>query len=127
MTPENILNAAIGVLEMRGRCRGNYELGDGSVDPLGALAVAAGLEPDDWMGLRTLPESQIAGGDRVLVDAAWFLVAAAVPRVETWHLPVDDMVRALGDWADCASDAEILGALTKAAHHAGQVLEVTRG
>ncbi len=127
MTAENLLNAAIGVLERRGRCRENFVLIDGSVDPLGALAVAAGEEPDAWMGLRELPESQITGTDRALVDAAWYLVVVAVPHVDSWQLPVDDMVGLLGDWADRATDAEVFDALTKAAHAAQQALEVSRG
>ncbi len=120
-TAENLLNAAIEVLERRGRCRENFVLADGSVDPLGALAVAAGEEPDIWMGLRELPESQIVGADRVLVDAAWYLVVVAVPHVDSWQFTVDDMVSLLGDWADRASDAEVFAALAKAAHATRQV------
>jgi hypothetical protein len=55
MNVETILNAAIGVLERRGRCTGHFEIAGGQVDPLGALAVAAGMEPDTWMGLREYP------------------------------------------------------------------------
>ena len=127
-TSENLLNAAIGVLQLRGRCRENFELADGSVDPLGALAVAAGLEPDTWMGLREIPESQIKGIDRVLVDAAWVLASAAVPELGTEHMPVHDLVGVLGDWSDRSSDAEVFDALTKAAHAVGRVCEaVTHG
>lgn len=127
-TAENLLNAAVGVLERRGRCRENFVLADGSVDPLGALAVAAGLEADDWMGLRDIPEHEITGIDRVLVDAAWVLAAAAVPELGAEHMPVHDLVGVLGDWSDRVSDAEVFDALTKAAHAVGRVCEaVTHG
>lgn len=126
-TTENLLNAAIGVLQTRRRCQGHFVLIDGSVDPIGALAVGAGEEPDVWMGLRELPESQIAGVDRVLVDAAWTLLGVAVPHVDAWQMAVNDVVRLLGDWADAASDDEVYDALTKAAHVAAQVCEASRG
>lgn len=122
-TAENLLNAAMGVLQQRGRCRENFVLIDGSIDPLGALAVAAGLEPDTWMGLREVPESEIAGVDRVLVDAAWVLASAAVPGVGAEHMPVHDLVGVLGDWSDRSTDAEVFDALAKAAHVAGQAHE----
>jgi hypothetical protein len=123
MTATTLIADAASILQMRGRCRGNFVLGDGTLDPLGAIAVAAGLEPDTWMGLREIPESQIYGVDRAMVNAAWVLATVAVPRVDTPLMPVHDLVGVLGNWADVATDAEIFDALAKAAHVAAQACE----
>lgn len=120
MNAETILNAAMGVLQHRGRCKANFVLADGSVDPLGAIGVARGMEPDIWMGLRELSPSEIYGTDKDVVDAARFLAEAAVPGQCPLDMPVNDLVGVLGDWADAASDEEVYDAFTKAAHLAEQ-------
>ncbi|MDH2424850.1 hypothetical protein [Sphaerisporangium sp. TRM90804] len=122
-TVENLLNAAIPVLERHGRCRGHYELVDGSVDVCGALAVAVGLEPDTWVGLWRATPEEITPVDRVLIEAARTVGRVVAPLAEVDALSVRELVGLLGDWSDRASDAEVFDALTKAAHvaqHTGE-------
>ena len=118
MNAETILNAAIGVLERRGRCTGHFEIAGGQVDPLGALAVAAGMEPDTWMGLREYPAEWMDEQDGRLVAAARLLAEVAVPGQCPPDMPVHDLVGVLGDWSDAAIDAQVFDALAKAARAA---------
>lgn len=120
MNAETILNAAIGVLQQRGRCTGEFVVQDGTVDTLGAMAVAAGMEPQIWQGLQELPAIQIVGRDAVLVGAARVLAGLVAPLQDTATMPVGRLVSLLGDWSDLSSLAEIYDALTKAAHLAQQ-------
>ena len=84
---------------------------------MGAIALAADLEPDVWMGVREMLDGQITGELALLVDAARHLCRAAIPYTDP-DAPVDDLVGVLGDWQDTASDADVANALTKAAHMA---------
>lgn len=119
MNVETILNAAIGVLERRGRCLGHFQTADGKVCQLGALAVAAGYEADLWMGLRELAYDDLDACDRVLVDAARILARVEAPLLADCEMSIDRLVGLLGDSNDVATDAEVFGFLAKAAHVAG--------
>ncbi|MER7213536.1 hypothetical protein ABT340_41285 [Streptosporangium sp. NPDC000239] len=97
MTVEVILNAAVGVLENRGRCFNDYTYAD-QVCVLGALAVAAGFDPDCWMGLQELAGEDRTGAEQTLIDAAQRLASVVAPR---WaDSRVEDLCVALGDWHD---------------------------
>ncbi len=124
MNTETILNAAIGVLQRRGRCRGHFETRDGKVCQMGALAVAAGHEPDLWMGLRDLAFEKLGPADRVLVEAARILAQVEAPMQPVREMSLDELVTLLGDSNDITCDAEIFDFLTKAAHEAGLRVQV---
>lgn len=115
MNAETILNAAIGVLQRRGRCRGHFETRDGKVCQLGALAVAAGHEPDLWMGLRDLTFEKLGQADRVLVEAARILAQVEAPMQPVREMSLDQVVTLLGDSNDIASDSEVFTFLSRAA------------
>lgn len=117
MNASTVLAAAVGVLRDRGRCVGSFHVAGGSVDVMGALAVAVELNPDVWMGLREMPETEISGELAVLVDAARHLSRAALPLHDA-DGPVNDLVGVLGEWHDRALDADIYAALAKASEQA---------
>lgn len=115
MTPETILNAAIGVLKQRGRCKHRYTTITGRVDLLGALAVARGSEPDLWMGLRELLPGDIYGNEKTLVDAARYVVKVVAPLQPADEMSVNRLAGVLGDTNDCATDEQVYEWLAKAA------------
>lgn len=120
-TAENILNAAIGVQQQRGRAFGTYELISGEVCPGGALAVAAGHPADYWMGLQAIDPVEFDAGDRALVDAARCLAAVVAPG---WcEASVELVVQHIGRWHDgerrpgdvAPKNSEVMTALRQAA------------
>ncbi|MEV4181682.1 hypothetical protein AB0J28_09565 [Streptosporangium canum] len=101
MTPETILNAAVGVLAERGRCFGNYEYA-GEVCVMGALAVAAGKKPAYWLELQEAAASAVAQSldtiDHALIAAAYRLAAVVVPPLG--EISVEDLCVLIGHWHD---------------------------
>jgi hypothetical protein len=117
----NILHAAIGNLERRGRCLGSYEIAGGAVDPLGAMALGAGDRPDVWQGLMYCSPQEWAPHDVTMVAAARLLARVAAPLLDVDGMPVVSLVGLLGDWADAATDREVFEALAEAARRAESV------
>lgn len=115
MNAENILNAARGVLERRGRCIGDFELGDGRVDQLGALAIAGGHDADMWRFWRDLAIEDLDADALVLVEAARLLAEVQAPLQPVRSLPLHRLVMLLGDSNDLATDVQILGWVGQAA------------
>jgi hypothetical protein len=112
---ENILNAARGVLERRGRCIGDFELGDGRVDQLGALAIAGGEAPDIWRFWRDFETEDLDGHALTLVEAARLLAEVEAPLQPVREMSIERLVMLLGDSSDIATDAQIDDFLTQAA------------
>ncbi|MEV0830957.1 MULTISPECIES: hypothetical protein [Streptosporangiaceae] len=110
-TSENILNAAIGVLVDRGRAFADYGGTTGPVCGLGAIAVAAGLEPDAWRYLSEDPEALWSPAEVAMVGAARRLLATVAPWLDAADTPLDDLISLLGDWYDRATDSVLFGAL----------------
>lgn len=120
MNAETILHATIGVLARKGRCFGGFEYA-GKHCVLGAMAVAAGADPDVWLALQEMPELEMDPADRELVAAARCLATVVCPEqavadletvcvhVGRWH----DGNRWRGDMEPKTS--EVFEALTKAA------------
>lgn len=115
MTPETILNAAIGVLERQGRCKHTFGRTDGPVDQSGALALAAGYAPNAWKVIRHLDYEDLTPGRRALVDAARFLAEAEAPLQPVREMPLHALVMLLGDSNDIATDEQVYESLAKAA------------
>jgi hypothetical protein len=117
---ETILHATIGVLQQRGRCFNNYEYA-GRVCVLGAMAVAAGQDPDLWVALQELDEGEQARKDAELVRAARLFASVTVPRVADADL--EDLCVEVGRWHDGErlpgdvrpENSEVFEALAKAA------------
>lgn len=122
MNVETILNAAIGVLERRGRCIGDYETGDGRVDQLGALAIAGGESPDIWRFWREFTIEELDGHALVLVEAARLLAEEEAPLEPVRVMPVDRLVMLLGDANDTLTDTQVLDFLGQAAKAARAAL-----
>ncbi|SET52460.1 DUF6197 family protein [Nonomuraea wenchangensis] len=118
MNAASILADAITVLEQRGMCSSNFVIASGAVDAFGALAVAAGSEPDVWMGLSDW-NAPWEPSDRQLVDAAFYLAELVLPGRDVVGMPLDDLITDVGDRLDAMSLHEVLDALAKAAHEAG--------
>ncbi|MGA4989968.1 DUF6197 family protein [Nonomuraea bangladeshensis] len=119
MNVATILADAITVLEQRGMCSGTFVIASGAVDAFGALAVAAGSEPDVWMGLREWHEIHWEPSDHQLVDAAYRLAEQVLPGCDVAGMALDDLITDVGDRLDAMSLDEVLDALAKAAHEAG--------
>ncbi|MER7361831.1 DUF6197 family protein [Nonomuraea wenchangensis] len=122
MNATTILADAITVLEQRGMCAGNFTVRTGEVDAFGALAVAAGFEPDVWMGLRDWNE-RWSPSDRQLVEAAYYLAELVLPDRDLSEMLLDDLITDVGVRLDAMSLHEVLDALAKAAHEAGRLAE----
>lgn len=130
MNAETILNATIGVLARRGRCFGGFEYA-GKCCVLGAMAVAAGADPDVWLALQEMPEVEMASGDRELVAAARFLAAVVAPEYAGADL--EKVCVHVGRWHDgnrwradeAPKTSVVFEALTKAAHFAEQAVART--
>jgi hypothetical protein len=108
---EDILNASIGVLAERGRAFGDYGGATGPVCGLGAIAVAAGLEPEAWRYLSEDPEALWSPAEVAMVAAARRLLATVAPWLNAYDTPLDDLISVVGDWYDRATDNELFGAL----------------
>lgn len=119
MNAENILNAARGVLERRGRCFGDYEYA-GKCCVLGAMAVAAGQDPRLWVALQA-PDSQWMDEDHELVAAARLFASVVAPAMADEDL--EDLCVEVGRWHDGErrpddvrpENSEVFEALAKAA------------
>lgn len=125
MNAETILHTARGVLERCGRCVGDFELGDGRVDQLGALAIAAGADADMWRFWRGFTFEELDEHTRVLVEAARILAKVEAPLRPVHEMSIERLVSLLSDSNDMASDAEIYDFLAKAAHEASRLAEKT--
>lgn len=123
LTPAYLLYGAIAALEVRGRCRGDFERGDGRVCQMGALAVAAGHDADIWRLWRDLTVEELDEPALVLVAAAKILAKVEAPLQPVHEMSLGRLVTLLGDSNDVASDAEILDFLAKAAHEAARLAE----
>ncbi|MFI7125912.1 hypothetical protein ACIBQ1_09475 [Nonomuraea sp. NPDC050153] len=116
MNAETILHAAIGVLQQRGRCTGDFLKSDGRVCQLGALAVAAGQPADLWRFLRDLDFEDLIPEDRVLVEAARILAKVEAPLQPVHEMSIERLVSLLGDCNDLASDTQVFTFLARAAN-----------
>ena len=118
MTPENILNAARGVLKQRGRCTGQFKTDDGRVDLAGALAIADGAEADMWLFWRDFRFEELNACTRALIEAARLLAEVLAPLQPVRAMTLDRLVMLLGDANDTLSDERVLGFLAEAARRA---------
>lgn len=96
--PGQILSGAVDLMAARGRAHGSYELLGGQLCALGALAVAAGKDPDFW-DILAGPEPY-GHGDVELVEAARLLVQVIAPWHDADALMVGDLVEIVWDWHD---------------------------
>ncbi|WP_068922143.1 DUF6197 family protein [Planobispora rosea] len=120
MNAETILNAARGVLAQRGRCFGQYEHA-GEVCVLGAMAIAAGLEPEHWFEVQTTPADSLTDAEKNLIDAARMLARVVVPQAD--GVVLHDLVVLIGHWHDGErgpgdvrpANSEVMAALSAAA------------
>jgi hypothetical protein len=120
MTPENILNAARGVLERRGRCIGAFESADGRVDLAAALAVADGADADMWLFWRELRIEELNACTLALIEAARLLAEVMAPLQPVRAMALDRLVMLLGDSSDISTDEQVYGFLAEAARRAAQ-------
>jgi hypothetical protein len=120
MTPENILHAARGVLERRGRCIGAFESKDGRVDLAAALAIADGADADMWLFWRGFAPEELNDCTLALVEAMRLLAEVQAPLQPVRAMTIDRLVMLLGDSSDISSDEQIYGFLAEAARRAAQ-------
>jgi hypothetical protein len=120
MTPENILNAARGVLKQRGRCTGRFTTDDGRVDLLGALAIADGAEADMWLFWRGFLLEELNASALALLEAARLVAEVMAPLQPVRTMSISRLAMLLGDSNDIATDAQIDAFLQQAASLATQ-------
>jgi hypothetical protein len=120
MTPENILNAARGVLKQRGRCIGQFKTEDGRVDLAGALAIADGAEADMWLFWRGFRPGELNEDARAVIEAARLVAEVVAPLQPVRTMSLNRLVALLGDASDTLSGTQIDGFLEKAASLAVQ-------
>ncbi|MFI7448169.1 hypothetical protein ACIBQX_11780 [Nonomuraea sp. NPDC049714] len=120
MTPENILNAARGVLKQRGRCIGQFKTEDGRVDLPGALAIADGAEADMWLFWRGFEFEELDTNTRAVIEAARLLAEVMAPLQPVRTMSLNQLVALLGDASDTLSGTQIDDFLKQAASLAAQ-------
>jgi hypothetical protein len=118
VTAFEILTGAVGVLQRRGRCVGDFEVGDGRVCLLGALAVAAGGDADLWRFLREFDMADLDVQDAPLVEAARLVAEVIAPLQPVRRMSIDQLVTLIGDAHDAATDQQIFSVLSSAAEAA---------
>jgi hypothetical protein len=115
VTPETICPTAIGVLLERGRCRTSFTDEQGRVDRLGALALAAGFEPQVWLDLRQVQKDEDLTPDQLaLVEAARLVAHVEAPCQDPHLLPLDRLVMLVGDGEELITDGQACMSLAKA-------------
>jgi hypothetical protein len=115
LTPAYILHGAIAALKWRGRCRRDFETGDGRVCQLGALAVAASFDADVWRFLQDATFEELDQRERVLIAAAQILARVEAPMQPVHEMSLRRLVTLLSDSNDIASDSEVFTFLARAA------------
>ena len=121
MTPENILNAARGVLKRRGRCTGQFKTEDGRVDLPGALAIADGAEADMWLFWRGFLLEELNASALAVIEAARLVAEVMAPLQPVRTMSIERLAMLLGDSSDIATDAQIDAFLERAASLAAQM------
>lgn len=104
ISPEQILTGAVYLMQERGRAFGNYDDRTGHLCALGAMAVAAGKEPDSWEGLRGAYPHWLEEGDAELIEAARRLAAVVKPGANPDTMLPEDLIEGIGDWHDGTSN-----------------------
>jgi hypothetical protein len=114
----DLFTGAMVELAERGRCVRGYEDDRGGLCVLGALAVAADEESNEWAFLATRPEDDTT---RLMVDAARLLLAVVSPSVDVRAeaLPVPGLVSVVGGWHDAATDGQVMAAVQACAEALG--------
>lgn len=110
ISPEQILTGAVYLMQERGRAFGNYDDRTGHLCALGAMAVAAGKEPDCWEGLRGAYPHWLEEGDAELIEAALVLLRVACPAEDGEEMPqevlIEDLIERVGGWHDGTLNSE---------------------
>lgn len=106
ISPAQILTGGISEMQTRGRAFGTYNQSSGEVCVLGALAMAAGQDPDHWEVLQGRLPHWLEPGDAELLEAGRALAAVVRGGIDSKHLDAEELIATIGDWHDGTIDAE---------------------